>query len=374
MKKIEAESNGSKVDIYICEKDSDQLPDHGMYYAVTGNGCYAHWDNGIVKGFVPCQKSDLEPYLKTVEKKATYNLPPFDVNEFFEVLSFLRESYKKHKSESCVLLFYKVPTSGLILKQETDKLKELATSLPEDKTTWSPEQVKSYLDQVNVVREKTKEHSLISDKFSNVEIDHSKSEYVLVYPKQIVTASSVGYGEEATGVTIEETLQEFKRKDPQIDGDSGYRYFKVGSIHSHPHFNAFHSSVDDSDEFDWPGLHLTIGDIMHKNFEISASIILQNTRFKLDPCDIIDGIEKVEVAQKRRGFFARQSDSFKFTVEESVLEEQNKKAIKKTAKEVAKKVSKPTFKGYLKHLNPFVAMAMDPLAIERKLDEDTNKD
>ncbi len=71
-------------------------------------------------------------------------------------------------------------------------------------------------------------------------------------------------------------------------------YLRLGTIHSHPSFSAFHSGVDDADEFTWDGIHMTFGYVNRDNIEISASIIVNGTRFVIDPCDYIDDLELVQ--------------------------------------------------------------------------------
>lgn len=65
----------------------------------------------------------------------------------------------------------------------------------------------------------------------------------------------------------------------------------VGTIHSHAHMTA-HSDVDDTDERFFDGLHITLGQMNHKDkFDISVSMVVNSHRFIIDnPTTIIDGI------------------------------------------------------------------------------------
>jgi hypothetical protein len=67
---------------------------------------------------------------------------------------------------------------------------------------------------------------------------------------------------------------------------------KIGSIHSHADFSAFHSGVDDQDEYSFDGLHITIGHCGNTDgiYTIAASICSNKQRFIVIPEDYIKGI------------------------------------------------------------------------------------
>lgn len=67
--------------------------------------------------------------------------------------------------------------------------------------------------------------------------------------------------------------------------DKGYE--KAGSIHSHCDFSAFHSGVDDADEFGFDGLHITIGNV-NAAYSFSVRYTVSNFEFKFELGDIIE--------------------------------------------------------------------------------------
>lgn len=72
----------------------------------------------------------------------------------------------------------------------------------------------------------------------------------------------------------------------KIDG-----YNLIGDIHSHGSMSAFHSGVDDHDEKDFDGLHITVGNVNKSNLiSISSSIVSNGMRFMVDPENYIHGI------------------------------------------------------------------------------------
>ncbi len=68
----------------------------------------------------------------------------------------------------------------------------------------------------------------------------------------------------------------------------------IGTIHSHCDFEAFHSGVDIDDEKHFDGLHVTFGNNQKDVITIAASLVSNNYRKAISPCDIIEGITSVD--------------------------------------------------------------------------------
>lgn len=82
-------------------------------------------------------------------------------------------------------------------------------------------------------------------------------------------------------------------------------YQLVGSVHSHSNFGAFHSSIDDGDEEHFDGFHITIGNVDDEEPTISASIMVNGTRFAFKPERMIDGIEMLKPKREKFSFVRR---------------------------------------------------------------------
>lgn len=72
------------------------------------------------------------------------------------------------------------------------------------------------------------------------------------------------------------------------------RYVNCGTIHSHSNFGAFHSGTDINDERYFDGLHITVGHNDQERISISACIVVNGKRIKVNPLDYIEGIKFVE--------------------------------------------------------------------------------
>ncbi len=79
-------------------------------------------------------------------------------------------------------------------------------------------------------------------------------------------------------------------------------YQLIGTIHSHCDFSAFHSPIDEGNEEDFDGIHITIGNVDLPYFTISCSIVVNNNRFKVKPKDIIEGIREIDYTPPFRLF------------------------------------------------------------------------
>ena len=68
----------------------------------------------------------------------------------------------------------------------------------------------------------------------------------------------------------------------------------IGTIHSHGSMGAFHSGTDDADEKYFDGLHITIGDNDEEYQSISASIVVNGKRVKVNPMDYVEDLNAEE--------------------------------------------------------------------------------
>jgi len=67
----------------------------------------------------------------------------------------------------------------------------------------------------------------------------------------------------------------------------------VGTIHSHGSMSAFHSGVDDADEKNFDGVHITVGRCDSVP-EYSCSLVVQGKREVVDPSVLIDGMAPMD--------------------------------------------------------------------------------
>lgn len=159
--------------------------------------------------------------------------------------------------------------------------------------------------------------------------------YLFDAPDQEVTAGGIKYSQEQ--IILSEN------------------FIRLGTIHSHGSMSAFHSGTDRNDEFNWDGLHITIGHITGNDiFDITGDVVINGTRFTIpDLTEYIEGIEKViqQEPEPQQQTFIIQKSEYKFPIEALQNSEVNLNI------EWLNKVKKPvviqqpnipgTFQGYL---------------------------
>lgn len=79
------------------------------------------------------------------------------------------------------------------------------------------------------------------------------------------------------------------------EGLSHTGFLLVGTIHSHANFSASHSSVDNDDELNFDGVHITVGHVNDTYQSISCSVVVNGQRFMYDPNEYIDGVVQVNI-------------------------------------------------------------------------------
>lgn len=86
-------------------------------------------------------------------------------------------------------------------------------------------------------------------------------------------------------------------KYKHTDTFKGYHLF--GSIHSHGNASAFHSGIDVKDEFDFDGLHITLGNVNDEKISISCCFVINGKRFEQNISNIIDISESNNINNKK---------------------------------------------------------------------------
>jgi len=98
----------------------------------------------------------------------------------------------------------------------------------------------------------------------------SKQYYKLVVPQQTVSSAFCKY--------------ESKIHIPN--------YLRIGDIHSHANFAAFHSSVDKDDEQSFDGIHITVGNVQCNDVSISVSLVSNGSRYLVQVDEYIDKLHE----------------------------------------------------------------------------------
>lgn len=167
-----------------------------------------------------------------------------------------------HKDTGLVRCF--VPVESISFLQDLNADVQVSTSLPKvpARLVW---RIKEFFRRV--VESHHSESGVI------LYYSKEKGDYKVHIPEQKVSHGGVKY--ERVALTHVEGMED---------------YLRVGTIHSHCDFNAFHSGTDEGDEEDFDGLHVTFGHNDKDEFSISASVVVNGFRTKIDPRTVLEGI------------------------------------------------------------------------------------
>ena len=172
-----------------------------------------------------------------------------------------------HKDTGLVKCF--VPVDNIASLEDLDTESWVETNLPRLDAK-NVQKIKEFFRQV--VAEYASESS------TTLYYNKDTEEYKVFVPEQQVSHGGVNY---KMTLTDEE--------EAEFNG-----FLRVGTIHSHCDFGAFHSGTDVHDEEDFDGVHVTFGHNNRDEFSISASIVVNGRRTKVDPCEVLEGIDHQE--------------------------------------------------------------------------------
>jgi hypothetical protein len=171
-----------------------------------------------------------------------------------------------HKDTGIVRCF--VPVNNISMLHDLNALQEVECKLPKipARHVW---RIKQFFKRVVEKHRAEAEVTLYYSK------EHG--DYKIHVPQQEVSHGGVRYERHAF---------------THIEGMENY--LRVGTIHSHCDFGAFHSGTDVGDEEDFDGLHVTFGHNDREDITISASVAVNGHRTLIDPESVLEGIVLVE--------------------------------------------------------------------------------
>ncbi len=172
---------------------------------------------------------------------------------------------------------YIVAKGGIYLKKELDNISSLTKVNKVD----CLEELQSYA-KLNLPKIPAEKFARIVDFFRKVYDEHRSEGVVILY-----------LNPENKNIRIVVPKQEVGGASADYDADfTVENYERIGTIHSHANFGAFHSGIDTNDEENFDGLHITVGNVADKAVSISSCVVVNGERFKVAPEDYIDGIHK----------------------------------------------------------------------------------
>ena len=272
----------------IVAKDGAEFPERGTYFVIAANGAFVRKDVGLFEGLISIPVKDVPGMVKVGYCIDTPNGPVY-----------LRGS----KTEK--------PTSYWKMNEEDDENLTLINPLTGEKFANDEEgnftglyAIEPYINMMlpklpgeiiyrallffrKVYRAHKAEGVVI------VVFNPKTKQYALHCPKQEVSGGSISYDRRfyvkspsgkmnaPTQITLAEQNQ-WGQPDHAMLELANAGYLNVGTIHSHPSFNAFHSGTDTGDEASFDGVHLTLGHVTDEHFSVASSLVLNDYREEVD--------------------------------------------------------------------------------------------
>ena len=179
-------------------------------------------------------------------------------------------------------IFYIVAKDGIFLKKKLGLFESTAK-----------------VDKISILEDLGSYAALDIKKISKKEFGKILSFFREVYKTYHSEANTIiHYNPENKKFRIEIPMQAVSHSGVDYVSDLQYEgYLRIGTIHSHCDFGAFHSGIDKHDEENWDGLHITVGHVASDQITITASIVANGSRFWVDPVDYINGVRMVEIVE-----------------------------------------------------------------------------
>jgi hypothetical protein len=261
------------VPVYLAVKDV-KLPTDKSFFLIAENGPFVHRvsPNGLFKGLYRCGYDDVPGLIQVTHCLHTEQGPIFfrKTKEEKET-AWASTWWKKKEEEKETLDIVDVDTGELAETGLMYVEPYISMNLPklDAKTVLYPA-----LLWFRTVYRKHRSEAIVIIGY-NIE----SGEYKLFCPKQDVTGGGINYN------------RQFNEYIPNP-------WKPVGSIHSHPGFNAYHSGTDTHDEQSFDGVHLTFGHVSERSFSLASSLVMgaggeYDYREQVEPENVCVGLRRI---------------------------------------------------------------------------------
>lgn len=267
----------------ILAKKGAKFPARGTYFVIAANGAFVRKDLGIFEGLVSMPIKDVPGAVEV-----GYAVPTAQGIVYIQKSeTVVKNDWWKKKEEEEDDLQIVDPSTGELMGDTEDNMDQrllavepyINMNLPK----LEQEIIYKALLFFRKVFNKYKAEAIIL-----LAYNEANKEYALFCPKQQVSGAHIDYDRD-----LSERLTTV-RKNEDEDWfellESGYT--KVGTIHSHCDFQAFHSGTDTGDEASFNGVHITLGHVVSQEFSVAASLVLNDYREEVDVENFALGVKR----------------------------------------------------------------------------------
>lgn len=273
-----------KLNLYpvIMAKKGAKFPEKGTFFVIAANGAFVRKDLHLFEGLVSMPLNEVPGTVKV-----GYSIKTSEGTVYVQKSeSEPEQKWNKDKDEDALQIVN--PNTGELMGETVENLDQRLLSVEPYINMNLPKLPQEIIYNALLFFRK------VYNKFSAEAIvllayNEAKEEYKLFCPKQKVSGGHITYDRELSERLT--TLRENEDKDWRELLESGY--IRVGSIHSHCDFQAYHSGVDTEDESSFNGVHITLGHVIDQEFSVASSLALNNYREEVDIENVALGIQRV---------------------------------------------------------------------------------
>jgi len=296
----------------IVAKDGVEFPERGTYFVIAANGAFVRKDVGLFEGLIAMPVKDVPGMVKVgycidtpdgpvylkgskTETKPTYSYWKKDDDENEEDLTLIDpltgEKFEDDDEGNYQGLYAVEPYINMMLPK-----------LPGEII------YRALLFFRKVYRAHKAEGVVI------IAFNPETKQYALHCPKQEVSGGSISYDRRfyvkspsgklnaPANLTAAEQNQ-WGQPDQAMLELANAGFMNVGTIHSHPSFNAFHSGTDTGDEASFDGVHLTLGHVTDEHFSVASSLVLNDYREEVDCENVALNMVRIGDAKAKKSYY-----------------------------------------------------------------------
>jgi proteasome lid subunit RPN8/RPN11 len=259
--------------VYLAKKET-KFPAKGTYYVLAANGAFIRKQSKLFDGLVKVPMSEVPGIMEVSHCIKTESGPVFLKKEKIEKSSKSNWWYQNQKSDELESFEIVDPNSD---DEPDDALVSVEPYISMENLPKLPGELlyKTLLFHRAVYRKHRAEGMIM------IAYNEQRREYKFFCPVQEVSGAHIDYDPDYDSM-VPDYLNQVR---------TGWRF--VGTIHSHPNFNAYHSGVDTGDEAEFDGVHLTFGHVCEKSFSIASSLVLNDYREEVMPENVCVGLKHI---------------------------------------------------------------------------------
>jgi hypothetical protein len=279
----------AKLNLYpvIIAKKGAKFPTKGTFFVIAANGAFVRKDLGIFEGLVSMPLKDIPGAVKVGYAVKTNEGTVYVQKETTVSTGWQQNNWWNKDADDDTLQIVD-PNTGKLMGDTAETLDQRLLAVEPYINMNLPKLPQEVIYKALLFFRKVynKHHA---EAIVLLAYNEAQKEYKLFCPKQKVSGGHIDYDRDLSERLT--TVRENEDSDWLALLEDGYT--KVGTIHSHCNFQAFHSGTDTGDEASFNGVHITLGHVVDQEFSVAASLALNDYREEVDVENVALGIQRV---------------------------------------------------------------------------------